>query len=163
MKQLLLYIPILLFSFDPGKPVSGGQSYSLAARNFKLRFVTIGFGSNMFRMQPVFSVNNSSLVYTAEQVWVRTGDTNIRRDTLLVCNFRVSSIDSISNLISNIKDSVVYKVDPYIMSGVQRNMVISDGIKQIRFQLHNASDTTAEKIISILHTYIPKKILNIED
>ncbi len=127
-------------------------------RKFHLHFMTIGFGSNMFEMEPVFKVNGTNFVYTSEEVWILPGQTTIRKDTLLIGSFRPSSIDSISKLTREIKDSVIYRTNIHIMSGSATHITIEDDLKRVMFNLHNTSDTTADKIVTILNTYIPKTL-----
>ncbi len=118
----------------------------------------VGFGSNMFDMEPVFKVDGTKFVYTSEEVWILPGQTKIRKDTLLIGNFRTSSMDSISTFTREIKDSVIYRTNAGIMSGSASYITIEDDVKKIKFDLHNASDTTADKIVAILNTYIPNTL-----
>jgi hypothetical protein len=157
MKQLTLSIALLVFCMSntlvPLKKAGGAN-----AGNFHLRFVTIGFGSNMFRMQPVFNVDGQKFVYTSEQVWISPGEDKIERDTLLTGSFRTSSIDSISALVREIRDSVIRKADTHVISGSAASIEIETDVKKIKFDLHNTSDSTAEKITAILNTYIPQPL-----
>ena len=125
-------------------------------KKFKLRFVTVGFGSNWFEMEPVFNIDGTNFIYTSEEVWIMPGQTKIQRDTLLSGNFRTSSIDSISNLINELKDTAIYKTNIHILSGSAAYLQVSNDTKKINFKLHNASDATADKIVAILNSYIPK-------
>lgn len=81
----------------------------------------------------------------------------IRRDTLLLGDFRPSAIDSIKDLIIPIKDSVIYNSNAAILSGTASSIQIITDEQNIVFDLHNASDTTAEKIVDILNSHIPVK------
>lgn len=166
MKQLLLYIPILFLSFVQEKPVTVRHPAARTTSDFKLRFQTIGFGSNMFNLGETFVVHDSIFLYTMEEVWIMPDQKEIEPDTLLVGNFRMSSIDSISNLINPIKDSLIDRYpNGLVMSGSACSMVVSNSEKKIKFWLHNASDSTADKIVDILNTYIPegKQKLHISD
>lgn len=158
MKQLLLLIPFSLFITSAKELDSFEKRYQQDARKFYLQFVTVGFGSNMFKMQPVFEVKGTKFIYTSEEVWVHPGQANVRKKTLLTGSFRTSSMDSISDLIRAIKDSSIHKVNMYVMSGSAAYITIEDGSKKIGFNLHNTSDTTADRIVSILNTYIPQKL-----
>lgn len=111
----------------------------------------------MFDMEPVFKVDKTKFIYTFEDVWIQPGQTKIKKDTLLIGGFRLSSIDSINNLINQLKDSVIYNVGNYL-SGSAACIEISNDKKKIKFDLHNASDSTADKIVAILNTYIPAKM-----
>jgi hypothetical protein len=127
-------------------------------RNFQLHFMKVGFGSNMFEMEPVFKVNGTNFVYTSEEVWIPPGQTTIRKDTLLIGSFRTSSMDSISKLTREIKDSAIYRTNSHIMSGSATHITIEDDLTKVTFNLHNASDTTADRIVTILNTYIPETL-----
>jgi tRNA A37 threonylcarbamoyladenosine synthetase subunit TsaC/SUA5/YrdC len=78
----------------------------------------------------------------------------IRRDTLLTGGLRITAVDSIKNLIGAMKDSVIY-CSGAILSGSKSYITVTTNDKEISFQLHNASDTTAEKIVDILNSHIP--------
>jgi hypothetical protein len=125
---------------------------------FSLSFVTVGFGSNMFEMEPVFEVKHSKFIYTNEEVWLwKDEDKNkLRKDTLLTGDFRHSSADLIVQLISGLKDTVIYKTNAGIMSGSAGYLTITTRNKKVRFDLHNASDRRAEAIVAILNSYVPE-------
>ena len=158
MKQKLIFIPFFLLAINPGNADSFKKQYQRNAGNFYLQFVTIGFGSNMFEMQPIFTVNETKFVYTSEEVWVLPGQTNIMKDTLLIGSFRASSIDSILKLTRELKDTAIYRANIHYLSGSLSDITIKDGVKKIIFDLHNASDTTADKIVAILNSYIPGEL-----
>jgi hypothetical protein len=109
----------------------------------------------MFKMQPVFKIKGTNFIYSSEEVWKLPNQKNLQRDTLLIGSIRVSSIDSILNIVKDVTDTLVYKTNVHIMSGGMDDITITSGLKKIRFKLHNASDERAKKIISILNTYIP--------
>lgn len=125
---------------------------------FSLSFTTVGFGSNMFEMEPVFKVKNRKFLYTSEEVWLwkGKGKNKLRKDTLLTGAFRNSSADSIVQLISGLKDTVIYKTNASIMSGSAGYLTITTRNKKVRFDLHNASDRRAEAIVAILNSYVPE-------
>jgi hypothetical protein len=150
MKLTLLYILFFLFGTATEKANLPRQH----AINFKLEYVRIGFGSNMWTMQPVFRVHGTTFVYTSEEVWIIPEQKEIRRDTLLTGDLRITAVDSIKNLIGAMKDSVIYRSGA-ILSGSKSYITVTTNDKEISFQLHNASDTTAEKIVDILNSHIP--------
>lgn len=154
MKQALIYIPIIILLLAPRNSDSFEGHNWQVTRKFRLQYVRVGFGSNMFEMQPVFNVDETKFVYTSEVVWVNPKQKNVQ-DTLLIGIFRISSMDSISNLIRGIKDSRIYRTNIHILSGSASYITVQDDVKKIMFDLHNASDTTAARIIAILNTYIP--------
>jgi len=73
----------------------------------------------------------------------------------LVGDFRVSSIDSIFDLIEGVKDSVIRKTNIHSLGGAIREIEVSNAQKKISFRLFNTTDTTADKIIAILNSYMP--------
>jgi hypothetical protein len=158
MKQALIYIPFFLLAIAPKNFVSFKEQTPHEARNFKLHFMTVGFGSNMFEMEPVFKIDGTKFTYTSEEVWILPGQTKIKKDTFLIGSFRTSSMDSISKLISKVRDSAIYRTNIHIMSGSAAYITIEDDLRKVKFTLHNASDTTADKIVAILNTYIPAKL-----
>jgi hypothetical protein len=108
-------------------------------------------------MQPVFNVNGNKFIYTSEQTSFFKGSPIQSADTILKGNFRTSSIDSILILVSGIKDSLIYRTNPDIMSGGIQYIIISKEKFSLEFDLFNASDPTAQKIVDILNTYIPNE------
>jgi hypothetical protein len=133
---------------------SVSKNFSGDSPQFTLSFVKVGFGSNMYEMEPVFRVIGNRFVFTSEEVWIGPKQEKIQRDTLLVGYFRTSSIDSIINLVDNITDTLIDKFNSHIMSGSAQYIDIFTGKKRIKFNLHNISDPTAEKVVAILNTYI---------
>lgn len=155
MKHALIFIPFLLLAANSKTIISFEKKHPQNARKFHLHFVTVGFGSNMYEMEPVFKVDGTKFIYTSEEVWIYPKQTKIEKDTLLTGSFRTSSMDSISQLISQVKDSVIHKSNMRIMSGSAAYITIEDDFKKVEFDLHNTSNTTADRIVAILNTYIP--------
>ena len=154
--SILLVLLICVCSFT--KHTQSGILQASSQRDFKLTYLSIGFGSNMFKMQPVFRIEESRFVYTSEEVWKLPTQKKLQKDTLLTGNIRVSSIDSILNIIKDISDTLIYKTNAHIMSGGMDDINISNNLKKVRFQLHNASDVRAKKIADILNSYIPSNM-----
>ena len=148
MKLTLLYLLFFVFNL-PKQPIPQPDI------NFTLEYVCIGFGSNMWEMQPIFRIKGTKFVYTSEEVWRMPDQTEIKRDTLLKGDFRPSAIDSIKYLINPLKDSVIDKANLLIMSGVAISIRIDTDEKKMVFNLHNAPDTTAKKIVAIINSHIP--------
>jgi len=63
--------------------------------SFTLSYISIGLGSNMWTMQPMFRVKGCQFIYTSEEAWQFKDSEKPKADTLLIGNFRASSIDSI--------------------------------------------------------------------
>ena len=82
MKQLLIYIPIYFLGLTIEKPISFKQQTRQDEKEFRLHFMTVGFGSNMFEMEPVFKVEGTKFIYTSEEVWILPKQKKIQRDTL---------------------------------------------------------------------------------
>ncbi len=159
MKHTTICLSILLLNFlnfTKANHTPLSKEISQDSSNFKLSYVSVGLGQNMYEMQPVFKVNGTRFIYTSEEVWIYPDQKKVQRDTLLMGNLRNSSIDSITDLIKGIKDSVVYRIK-HFSSGSIKYIKVSTERKKVRFQLDNASDTTAEKIVNILNSYIPKE------
>lgn len=153
MKLLLFFIGLIFTS----RKAFTQEANTGIGTSFTLSYISIGLGSNMWEMQPMFRVEGSQFVYTKEAAWHFKGSEMPKADTLLIGRFRASSIDSILNISTEIKGDSVYKLNPRIMSGGIINLYFSNQKRKLSFDLHNASDTTAEKIVSILNTYIPDK------
>ncbi len=159
MKKLLLLL-ISTAIFYPTQFSSFAQKSAIAYPDFKLHYMNVGFGSNRFKMQPVFVVNDKHFIYTMETVWVLPDQTNIPRDTLLTGKFRDSSVDSIINLVHSTADSAINR-SANVLSGSATYISVETGRKKLTFNLYNTSDSTAENILNILSTYIPKEINNL--
>lgn len=158
MRHIFLFIPFLVLVLKTVMPLSTKSQNNIRTEDFKLLFMTIGFGSNYFSMQPLFRVNGARFVYTSEEVWISPGQRIIERDTLLSGVFRKSSIDSIVRLISNLKDTAIRRSNVRVSSGSACSLEIISEFKRITFWLHNKSDTTADQIVKILNSYIPQEL-----
>jgi hypothetical protein len=161
MKKIIFCIAAMLSGFACVKIHSFTAAPVTDPANFSLEYYTTGFGQNTDYMQPVFKVKGTKFVYTYEEMWGDPAQKKIRRDTLLLGNFRISSIDSISSLIGEIKDSLIHKTNIHSLGGSEEDIEILTGEKKIRFQLFNATDTTATKIIMILDAYMsgPEEVI----
>ena len=121
---------------------------------FFLNYAFSGLGSNMGSFQPRIKINGTDFIYTYEQnsYW---GEKNKKVDTVCVKNFRESSIDSIVEIIKDLKDTTIHKFNACIMSGGIHFMTITNGIDTTKFNLRNTFDYTALKIANILNQYTP--------
>lgn len=131
------------------------QSDTKIDTSFSLSYISIGLGSNMWRMQPMFRVKGSQFIYTLEEAWQYKDSEKTKADTLIIGNLRASSIDSILNISTEIKGDSVYKLNPRIMGGGIINLYFSSNKRRLSFDLHNSNDKTAQKIVDILNSYIP--------
>ena len=123
--------------------------------SFKLWYSYAGLGSGYGSMQPTFRVTGADYVYNLEQNSSFTGKYDKKPEFICKGKLRASSIDSIINLVKDIKDTLVYKTNTGIMSGGIHNISVKNDKINITFQLHNASDPTAQKIVDILNFNIP--------
>lgn len=124
-----------------------------AYNDFQFSYYAAGLGSNMGSKQPTLTVNGNNFVFMLKQnssSW--DGKMDLPTDTLCNGQIRYSSIDSILNLISELKDTLIYNTNPGIMSGGIFNMAITKGENTVGFKLHNGFDSTASQIINILNT-----------
>jgi hypothetical protein len=122
---------------------------------FNLSYISVGFGSNMWEMQPVFRVKGSKFIYTLEDAWQFKGAKKSKPDTLFIGNLRPSSIDSILSAAAEIKGDSVYKLNTGIMSGGMIYLDIVSSRRKLYFKLKNSHDVTAKKIVDILNSHIP--------
>jgi len=151
----------ILCGFMAALLFSGYKHSGTGYKNFEVSYMAIGLGSNFTSMQPVFRVKGLKFIYTSEQTTYYEGQSRKKADTLMVGDFRKSSADSIIKLIQTVKDTLVYRSNIHVMSGGIHAVNIKSSNKSVRFDLHNASDTTVRKIVAILNTYVsdPKRKL----
>jgi len=121
---------------------------------FNLSYLYAGLGSGMGSMQPTFIVKGKNYVYTREQNSYY-GKQDKKTERISDGTLRNSSIDSILDIVKNIKDTFVYKTNVGVMSGGVHHISVEYEKTKVTFQLHNAYDSTAQKIINILNTNIP--------
>ncbi len=151
MKLLLFFIGLHFISMK----VFAQQAETKTDTSFSLSYISIGLGSNIWTMQPMFRVRGSQFVYTLEEAWLFNDSKKAKVDTLLIGNFRNSSIDSIINVSKEIIGDSVHKMNTQVMSGGIINLYFSSNRRKLSFNLHNANDKTARKIVDILNGYIP--------
>lgn len=123
--------------------------------DFKLTYMSAGLGSGMGSMQPTFRVTALNYIYTYEQNSYY-GKPNELPDTICTGTLRMSSIDSIIGLVRDIKDTVVYRTTLGVISGGIQQISIAYNSIDLTFKLHNASESTAQKIVDILNSNIPE-------
>ena len=113
-----------------------------------------GLGSSFGSFQPKIIIRGTSFVYTYEQnsYW---GEKSKKKDTICLALFRQGSIDSILEIVKDLKDTTINEYNHCIMSGGIHFMTISNGIDTTRFELMNTFDYTALKVLDILNQYAP--------
>jgi len=168
MKQVSIYLfGLLLICCCNSKTARETKSYTLELKtndslkegkdrykDFKLYYSFAGLGSGMGSMQPTFRATGTNYIYTFEQNSFYTKPDK-KPETKCKGMLRRSSIDSIISLVKGIEDTVVYKTNAGIMSGGIHNVSVTYGKKKVSFQLHNAYDSTAQKILDVLNSNIP--------
>jgi hypothetical protein len=107
-------------------------------------------------MMPTVRVIEKKLLYTYEQN-SHLGQKAKSPDTILTVPFRQASIDSIREIVKMLTDTLIFKVNPCIMSGVVHFLTIARATDTINFELGNTFDYTALKIIDIINEYLPRK------
>jgi hypothetical protein len=165
--NLIVYIGFFVFcscnapttegtSIDSVDTLPTSQKTHLVEQDtFKLWYSYAGLGSGYGSMQPTFRVIGTDYVYTLEQNSSFTGKFDKKPEFVCKGKLRISSIDSIIDLVKDIKDTLVYKTNTGIMSGGIHNISVKNDKINVTFQLHNASDSTAQKIVDILNFNIP--------
>ncbi len=125
-----------------------------ASNGFELEYVIVGFGSNMFQRMPAFRVLNNKFVYTEEQVWKLKGEKLTAPDTLELGEISIDKIQSIIDVMKTAKGDSIYRLSTFIMSGASICLTIKSKEKSMVFDLHNAHDADAKKVIDILNSVI---------
>jgi hypothetical protein len=131
---------------------------------FYLYYCFAGLGFNMGSMEPTLQVWGTKFLYTYEQNSYY-GQRDKQPDTILQGNLKQASIDSIIELVKDMKDTSFFESNPCIMSGGIHNMSIAIGEDTVGYEMMNTMDTTVLKVIKILNPYLPgdKKIWADED
>ena len=108
----------------------------------------------MGSFQPTIKIKGTNFLYTYEQNSYY-GKKDDRVDTVCVKAFRQTSIDSIIDIIKDLKDTSIREYNFCIMSGGIHFLTVTNGIDTTNFQLSNTFDHTALKIAKILNGYAP--------
>ena len=146
-------IPLLLFSvWCSCYSQVNDQHPGKINNDFSLRYLSAGLGSGMGSMQPTIWIANQQFVYTYEQNRYY-GEKTKKPDTACILPFRQSSIDSILEIVSPMKDSTISRLNPCIMSGSVQYLTVGNGPDTVHFSLHNSADTKALKIMKIMNQY----------
>jgi hypothetical protein len=143
-----------LTTFSQTKPLTQDNLNKSAAPAFYLYYGFSGLGYNMGSFQPTIKIKGTSFLYTYEQNSYY-GEKSKQVDTVCVKVFRQGSIDSIINIIKNLKDTSIREYNFCIMSGGIHFLTVTDGIDTTNFQLSNTFHYTALKVASILNEYVP--------
>ena len=126
------------------------QQYS----DLKLTYSCVGLGSNFGRKAPTFKAMGRRFVLILQQNSF-LNQPNKSIDTICSGLLRITSIDSIINLLEEVKDTQIYRTNAGIMSGdIQTISILTDSINTT-FTLHNATDPILEKLVQILNSNLP--------
>ena len=123
--------------------------------SFKLSYFAAGLGSGFGKLAPTVRVRGTDLIYTYQQNSFYNGEIRIKPDTIFIGKIRKTSIDSIFYLVKDIKDTLIYTTNIYVMSGAIIDMTIKFESINLTFRMHNANGQTAKEIIEILNSNIP--------
>lgn len=134
-----------------------GNKDSSKYESFELYYNYAGLGSGMGSLGPVFIVKGTKFKYYFSQNSSFDGKYTKKDEAVCDGKIRISSIDSILDLVKDIKDTLIYKTNTGISSGGIHNISIQYENIKIQFQLHNEFDSTAFKITEILNSNIPEK------
>jgi hypothetical protein len=140
--------------FSQTKPLPQENLNNSAKPTFYLYYGFSGLGSNMGSFQPTIKIKGTNFLYTYEQNSYY-GKKDDRVDTVCVKAFRQTSIDSIIDIIKDLKDTSIREYNFCIMSGGIHFLTVTNGIDTTNFQLSNTFDYTALKIANILNEYAP--------
>ena len=109
-----------------------------------MTFTTQGRGMpNLSRtFYPIITVNGDKLSYTIEE-------------GTYTLPFRRTSKDSIWQLVKDIKDTAIYRVNPCVMDGAVNQIRIRNRSFQLSYSLANTIDAVSSVVVNILNTYLP--------
>lgn len=158
MKTTIAILTLALFSCGHQDKTMNPTSSTdeIDEPSFYLGYTTVGLGPNMGRKEPTIRIKGTQLIYTYEQNSSWTGEiSKDDTDTILVGTFRLTSIDSIRNILHNLSDTTIYQTNPCITDGAIHFLTIAFGQDTTRFELHNTFDYTALKVTDILNFYLP--------
>jgi len=159
-KIIVVVLLILLSCKESTDSVSRDEKTIPSVKNdfFELTYIYAGLGSNMNSKQPVFKVIDDRFIYTLEENSSWNGEYTKIPDTICVGIFRMTSSDSISQIIQPINDTLIYETsENIIMSGGIDEILINNAKKKLVIRLHNASHPTAQAIIDIINSNIPNQ------
>jgi hypothetical protein len=163
MRYFQLYLFTFLLSFvitKENRKAVGIENVKVITDSFQLTFNRVGLGPNMDELQPAFRVRNNSFFFTHEEAWIFDKKVKPAMDTLYAGFFRTSSIDSINSILLSLKKDKINVYKHYI-DGAIDYLEIETKNRKYSFKMDNTTDTTAEKIINILNSYIPDETMRI--
>lgn len=149
---LLLTSPLVLTHCSYDKDT---RSIASGYEGFMLSYVFSGLGSNMGTKQPKLTIKGNAYIYqSCINSGYKQGD-KIKCDDISSGKISLSSLDSIIEIVNALKDSTIFKINTSIMSGGVHSLSIENNSKQVKYTLHNESDSSALKIIRIINSNLP--------
>jgi hypothetical protein len=155
LKSFFIILAVALFSCQQ-KNNSQNMSEKSVDKPFYLTYTYAELGSNIGKKEPTVRISGTRLIYTYEQN--SSWDGKILKedvDTILVGAFRETSIDSIKNILVNLKDTTIFQTNPCIISGGIHYLTVAFGTDTTKFELMNTFDYTALLITNLLNQYLP--------
>jgi len=122
--------------------------------SFSLYYGFSGLGSNMGKKFPTLRIQGTKFIYTNEQN-SSYGEPDLKPDTICLGTIRTSSIDSIINLVKDVKEKEIHKYNNCIMSGGIYNMNIKYMKHSVGYSMMNTFDWIPLRIVRILNPYLP--------
>lgn len=170
MMKVLFFISVFIFvltgsvntnTTELNTEISNTDSFVVEKPNshndFEFSYMFTGFGYNEGEMFSVLKVVGNHYIHTKEQDSSLIG--KIYNEPKFVSEgfIRETSIDSILEIIHELKDSLVYRVNDNfeLDSGGIHTISIRNDSTNVKFMLHNVSDSSALKLIEIINSNLP--------
>jgi hypothetical protein len=100
---------------------------------------------------PTFQLKGKNFIYTDNSYVGKKKEI----DTICLGTFRQSSIDSIIQIVKDLKDTTIFKINDCRISGGVHNLTVATGVDTTKFEMVNTFDYTALKITDIINEYLP--------
>lgn len=102
-----------------------------------------------------FIVHGTHFIYSKGNWTFETG--NLKDDTIITGTLSVRDVRRMTNAVKNYKDTVLTKIDPCILSGVECQLNVLSNNSFTEFYMRNIFHPTAAKVIRIMNKYLPKQ------
>ena len=130
-------------------------------QNFELAYSRVGYGVNMYDLQPVFSIKAGAYLFTYEEAWLFDGKRIPYADTISSGPFLRCSIDSILNILSGLQKKKIEVSNYHYTDGDSEFLTILANKEKYSFVMNNAVDSSFNKIMSIIKGYMRNVPLDI--
>ena len=126
--------------------------------NFELMYSIDGISLDKLDVHPTFRIKDSIFTFTNEQIWILDSDLfdPIEPTIIKYGKFRKSSRDSIIQIMNSIKENKVIKIHDEHSFWMTHNLSVSNGNREIKFEVDYSFDSPVHEILGILNSYIPK-------